>query len=107
MEGTIIVTNFSESNLKYFNLSMSSIKNIEFNECIMIGAGFEEIKLNKVSFENCDLRTAQVFKTSLSKIDFTTSNIEGLTTGLEEIKGAIVTPEQAMDLARLLQITIK
>ncbi|NLZ46321.1 MAG: pentapeptide repeat-containing protein, partial [Clostridiales bacterium] len=49
------------------------------------------------------------FKTPLFKIDFTSSEIDGIivSNSFQELKGAIVTPYQASGLAKLLGLDIK
>ena len=47
------------------------------------------------------------FETNLKGIDFTTSNIEGIVVSIKDLKGAIVSEMQAIELAKLLGIIIK
>lgn len=50
---------------------------------------------------------AQFFKTSLYGIDFSKSEIDGISVGIEEIKGSTVNPIQALELSKLLEINIE
>ena len=46
-------------------------------------------------------------KTILNKIDFTTCEIEGISVEISDIRGAIVTPIQGLDLTRLIGLVIQ
>lgn len=48
----------------------------------------------------------KIFNTKLKNINLSNSKIEGLSTTLDDIKGAIVNEFQVIDLAYLLQIKI-
>ena len=63
------------------------------------------LKENK--FDNIDFTKAQIFNTRLKDIDLSTCIIQGLSTTLADIKGAIINELQIMDLAYLLNIKIK
>ena len=63
----------------------------------------------RVEFSACDLRRAELAGTRLAGMDLTTCEIGGNTwgPGLAEVRGAIVTPLQAMELARALGVRIQ
>ena len=65
------------------------------------------IILKNVKFDNIDFTKAQIFNTRLKDIDLSTCIIQGLSTTLVDIKGAIINELQIMDLAYLLNIKIK
>ena len=55
----------------------------------------------------CRLLDCNLCGTVLSGIDFTTCDIGGWLLGGVELRGAVVTPFQAAELARLLGVVIK
>ena len=67
----------------------------------------QDTNLKNTKFNNIDFTKSQIFKTRLKDIDLSNSKIEGLSTTLEDIKGAKVTEFQVMDLAYLLGVKIK
>ena len=98
---------FEENRMNYANFSGSQMKEIAFQNCNLQEANVEEVKAKHLSLQNCNLMASSFFHTSLKDIDLTTCDIEGITVGLEEIKGTIVNPMQALDLSKLLGIVIK
>ena len=64
-------------------------------------------KINKVTFNNCELIKADFCETKLNKVDFRTCNISGIIVTIENLKGLIVNSYQAYSLARLLGLDIK
>ena len=98
-------TNFSES-----IFSMSKLRNVSFNQCFLRGGGLDNCQFTNVEFEHCNLVEAELHRTSLKGIDLTSSEIAGIRIGSipgGELKGATVTSLQALDIARMLGITIK
>ena len=67
----------------------------------------QECNLKETAFENCKLVLSNLFKTNLNKIDFRDNNINGITVRIEDLKGAIVSEYQALELSRLIGIIIK
>ena len=113
-------TNFSESIFNhttirdckgdYVIFSMSKLRNVSFNQCFLRGGGLDNCQFTNVEFEHCNLVEAELHRTSLKGIDLTSSEIAGIRIGSipgGELKGATVTSLQALDIARMLGITIK
>ncbi|MCU1322394.1 MAG: pentapeptide repeat protein [Acidobacteriaceae bacterium] len=76
------------------------------------GTQFREAALNQVDFESTRfndvvLRQAELTRTRLAGLDLTTCDIEGITLQLEDLRGAIVSAAQAMQLARFLEVVIR
>ena len=67
-----------------------------------------EMQLGQTSILDCDLKNANVFKTSLMGIDLTSSRIEGIviSDSMEEIKGAKIDLFQAADFMRKLGVLL-
>lgn len=67
-----------------------------------------EMKLKKVSWPECRLSGAEFFRTSLKGIDLSGCAIDGLVVSenLSELKGAKISPEQGMDVARIAGLEI-
>ena len=73
----------------------------------MQNSSISETKFKNVKFIENNLTNSQLFKTKLKEVDFTSCNIEGITVGLEDVKGMIVNDMQALELSKLLGIIIK
>ena len=58
-------------------------------------------------FQYSNLIGIQLFKTSLSGIDFSTCDITGIVVLPQDLRGVIVDEYQAMELSKLLGIVVK
>ena len=61
----------------------------------------------KNRFENCRILGTELLHTPLKGIDFTSDDLEGIRVTIPELRGAIVTMEQASELAKLLGVEIR
>ena len=52
--------------------------------------------MKNTKFNECDLYKAQMFRTNLKGIDFSTCNIDGIVVEREDLKGIIVNQFQAV-----------
>ena len=105
-----ISPNEYRNNKDYVIFSMSKLRNVSFNQCFLRGGGLDNCQFTNVEFEHCNLVEAEFHRTSLKGIDLTSSEIAGIRIGSipgGELKGATVTSLQALDIARMLGITIK
>ena len=91
----------------YLGLAQARCKDVRFVGCELTEAGMQEMQLARTVFEGCRLQRAELFHTPLSGIDLTTDEIDGIRLEGSELKGAIVTPLQACELARLLGLIIR
>lgn len=66
-----------------------------------------EVELKDSEFVNSKLQVMEVMRTPLSGIDLRTCSMEGIRLVGTELKGAIVTSSQAIDLSKLLGIIIQ
>lgn len=67
----------------------------------------EETKLNGVIFYRCDLTGATVHYTPMKGIDVRSCGTDGLIIDMQDLRGMIVTPLQAVELSRLLGVVIR
>lgn len=56
--------------------------------------------------DNVDFNEAEIYKTDLTDVDFSNSNIDGITIDIISLKGIKVNSFQAMSLATLLGIKV-
>ncbi len=78
-----------------------------FERCSLRGASFEGADLSGVAFSECDLTGADLRATTLIGTDFRGSRIEGIAIGAPDLRGAIISPDQAADLVGLLGVTVR
>ena len=83
------------------------MKDVHFKGCELKFANFGSCKFNKVDFDTCNLIAAEFAGTKLNGLDFTTCRIDALKVKLLELKGIKVTPDQALEFAKMLGIKIE
>lgn len=101
---------FKECRGEYINLSGSKQRNTLYQQCILRGGAFDNCLFNEVGFDASHLIEAEFYHTSLKGIDLSNSQIDGLRTtpiSGSELRGTIVNSFQAVELIRMLGITIK
>lgn len=107
IENILYNVTFQDVNASYASLSMSSIDKCLFKDTLLKNGYFQETKTKSIYFNNVDLMQAQFLKTSLNKIDLSSCKIEGIAISIEDIKGAIIEPFQAVDLMYLIGVKVK
>ena len=110
-------------------LDKARLRQVELSGCAAMYAGFDQAGFDRVRLENCDFQSADLrackcrglslagcrvlsvnlCQTALAGVDFTASDIGGwtLTEGAPELRGAVVTPLQAVELAERLGLIVK
>ena len=78
-----------------------------FESCCLDGAAFYEAKPKVLAFAGGSLAEAELGGMPLKGIDLRSTDIQGIRLTGGELKGAIVSPVQAMELARLLGVEIR
>lgn len=92
---------------KYINFSASKFNSVNIIESNFSEGVFQEVILNKVCFNSTDLSNSYFNKTSLSKQNLTTCDITNIDVEIKDLYGTEVTAMQALDLTRLIGLTIK
>ena len=70
-------------------------------------ASFIETKMNKTSFQECDLLNVNFFMLHYIKQIYHHVRLKGIMTSPEDIRGAMINSFQAIDLIHLLNVKIK
>ena len=116
LEGTRLTKAFMKTctlqgcQCRYMNLGESKLEEVMLNRCDLREAFLSDVRLRKgFRLEECDLTRADLFRTKLRGIDLSTCEIAGLTLGEDrsELRGAIISVEQAQDVAVMLGLRIK
>lgn len=98
---------FGNSPGRLLSLSRARCKEVLFSGCDLSSASIQESKLSKTGFEECRLRGTELLHTPLKGIDFTSDELEGVRVTIPDLRGAVVTMEQACELAKLLGVEIR
>jgi uncharacterized protein YjbI with pentapeptide repeats len=89
----------------------SVLKNVIFEKCRLREADFRYCKLENVRFDHCDMTESVFYEAQLVATDLRGSDITGMKAHPQDLKGAIIGAQQAIDmasqLARLLGMEVK
>jgi len=96
-----------DCNASYINLAMSKMNQVRFTNSLFRNGIFHDCRLTSVAFDSCDLVETDFSHTPLRGIDLRTSRISRLTLNISDLKGAIITSLQTMDLLPLLGVIIE
>jgi uncharacterized protein YjbI with pentapeptide repeats len=106
IEGSLRHVRFLDVSCGYVNFADSRVQDTAFEKSRLPNAAFSRCKMT-ASFEDCDLMQSLFQQTPLKDIDLRTCRLQGIQITLPDLKGAVVTPVQASDLAALLGLVIK
>lgn len=98
---------FKECNAELSVLWAAGFKAARFEQCVLREVSFEGADLSGVAFDRCDLSKANLRATKLIGADLRHSAIGGVQVGLEELRGAMIDPVQAVHIAGLLGLVVK
>lgn len=98
---------FHECSAEKVVFAWASFKRTRFEGCNLQGAVFTGADLSGVIFEHCDLTGADFCNAKLKGTDFRTALLNGLRVGAQDFAGAIIAPEQALQVVGLLGVEVK
>lgn len=91
----------------YANFHFARIEKALFSGCNCKAADFAEVIFTKVQFSDTNLTKAQMSGSSLCGIDFTSCDINGLGARPENLRGAVLSSEQAVTAAQIIGVIIR
>ena len=91
---------------RYAQLQGGTFRACEFVGCKWNEADLQNADLTGSVFRLCELARADLQGAKLQNTDFRTSEVEGMLVGMNDLRGAIVDPAQAMIFARVLGLQI-
>lgn len=98
---------FRGCNLTLCQFRHAKFERARFEDCDGREADFQNADLRGVVFERCDLRGAQFSFAKLQNADVSTSQIENLGVDAGALRGLIVAPFQAAQLAQILGLQVR
>lgn len=95
--------------MSYCDLSEATVDRLTAHETGLAEVNLFATKLRHVTLNQCDLTRMTVLRTPLTGIDLSSCDISGLRVSdtFRELRGALVSPEQAAQLAILLGVQVK
>jgi uncharacterized protein YjbI with pentapeptide repeats len=92
---------------RFAQLGEGRLRRCELRSSQFREAGLVRVTLEATKLIDVVLRQADLAETRLAGVDLSACDIEGITLRVEDLRGAIVSAPQAMELARLLEVVIK
>lgn len=90
------------------NFASCKANTLSFEQCVLSDSRLEACRLKNTAFTDCRLEGCELLHTALKNMDLRSDQITGIRlSGRRELNGAIVTPEQAADLAALLGVIVR
>jgi uncharacterized protein YjbI with pentapeptide repeats len=80
---------------------------VRFERCTLRRVSFEGADLTGVIFSECDLAGADLRGAKLAGTDFRGSRIDGISAEARDLRGAIISPDQAVEVVGLFGVTVK
>lgn len=106
-EGTFEDMFFKDCPAERANFTWASFRSVRFEKCDLRGSIFIGADLKSAVFHQCNLTGADMREASLAGADFRTSTIDRLNVGVNELKGVVISPPQALQVMGLLGIQVK
>lgn len=107
LEGFFEDVEFIDCQMEELSVVSAKFKNCRFSKCAIRKASFDGADLTGVAFSDCDISEADFHLAKLIGTDFRTAKIGGLRVGVEEMRGAIIAPYQALQVVGLLGVVVK
>lgn len=92
---------------EYANFTQGSFKSVCFEDSNFKNAVLNDVKIKNIVLQDSDFARADWLHTALKDVDLTLCNIDGCGFSVPQLAGAMVTAQQACELARLLGVKIK
>ena len=83
------------------NLAGARLEDVVFEGCEIDGLDARAAQLRSVAFVDCTINELNVTEATLSKVDLSGARLRSLV-GVENLRGAIISHEQLLDLAPVL-----
>jgi uncharacterized protein YjbI with pentapeptide repeats len=87
--------------LGFVNLAAARLEDVVFEACEIGGLDASAAQMRSVAFVDCGIGELNVSEATMSKVDLSGARLRTLV-GIENLRGAIISHEQLLDLAPLL-----
>lgn len=109
LKGRLTGVTVVDCQFSYCDFSEATVERLIASETNLMEASIYSTRLRHVALDRCNLTRTTVFRASLSGMDLSMCDISGIrvSSDLHELRGAIVSEEQAAQLVGLLGIVVK
>ncbi len=98
---------WQECQAPYALFNQMDMRDVCFTNCLLKGANFLDSKWDYVQFGHSTIDDVQFTGTSLKNVDLSNCQFTTIHTNAEEIKGAIISAEQAVSFIELFGVKVK
>lgn len=91
----------------YANYSRAKFKVCALEECRFTEASFNSCTFEDLRISRCGFVSAEMMETKLKGLDLSDSDISGIMTGLNELKGVTLNEQQALACAKMIGIIVR
>lgn len=98
----------ADCNFRYAGFDRTSMHTVQITDSSLYGANMAGCTLKNLMLQQVDCSSVSFFQTPLKGLDFTTCHLDGIVVSgdFRELRGAIVNPYQAAELAKLMGLVI-
>jgi uncharacterized protein YjbI with pentapeptide repeats len=98
---------FTDCNLQLSQFRFAEFERVRFERCDLTGGDFHGADLRHAVFDDCELKDVDFHEGNLSGADIRTSRSEGVRIGPDKLRGLVVSPMQAVQLASVFGLVVK
>jgi len=91
----------------YILCYLTNLRDVQFDNCLLKGANFIDVSQDNLQFGNSDIEDVQFTGTSLRNVDLSRSRFNHLHLDEEELRGAVIAPEQAAGFIEVFGVIVK
>lgn len=107
VEAVLRNVTFKGCKCDYAFFSFANFKQVSFEGCDLSQSDFQRALLAKFAFLKCNLSMAQCSGVSFRGLDISDCEIEGIVAGPDDLKGAVISAQQAVLLAGNFGLEVK
>lgn len=91
----------------YVLCNLTAFRDVQFDNCLLKGANFIDASQDNLQLGTSDIQDVQFTGTSLNNIDLSQCRFTHIHAGEQELRGAVIAPEQAAGFIGLFGVKVK
>ncbi|MGW7455329.1 pentapeptide repeat-containing protein [Streptomyces sp. NPDC054787] len=92
--------------IDYLNLRGARLRDVVFEECVLVEPDFGGAVLERVEFRDCALRGVDFSGVRMLDVDLRAASVLEIARGVEALAGAVISPGQLFELAPVLAVQL-
>ncbi|TMN22168.1 pentapeptide repeat-containing protein [Lentibacillus cibarius] len=91
----------------YLLCNQAELRDVYFDQCLLKGANFMDVSQDHLQLDTSDIQDVQFTGTSLNNVDLSRCAFGYIHLGEQDLRGAVIAPEQASALIGLFGVNVK